>query len=440
MQALPNTDPLSWAYQANIHATWFNPPPPEPAPTSELPGWTTCEHGSLYFWPWHRMYLYWFERIIREMSGDATFALPYWDYSDPNQRVLPAPFRDPASPLFVAERDADVNNGIAPTGLDFIFDHCSGLAETVFDFASFSLEGTPHGAVHVWVAGPGGWMGAFDTAARDPIFWLHHSNIDRLWESWVALGNANSTDPTWLANDVTSFSGRPYDFFDEAGAQVATIRVVSEVLDLSALGYEYEALADLSGCPAFLTAPPGGEEAPAGTPAATPEGPVEFGSSPPDEEIAVGPAPTTVPVTLEQPEAAAATASAGGATVLTLEGVQGTGVPAVAVEVYINLPPGQEPDIRSPYYVGNLNLFGLLFPDAEHQDMAMPSMTQQFNIARNVAALEERGEWTGALEVTLVPHYTASTAPPEAAGATPEAAEPPPGPWVTVESVSLTTR
>ena len=438
MQALPNTDPLSWAYQANMHATWFSPPPPEPAPAGELPGWTTCEHFNLFFWPWHRMYLYWFERIIREMSGDATFALPYWDYSDPNQRVLPAPFRDPASPLFVAERDADVNNGIAPgAGLDFIFDHCAGLAETVFDFASSSLEGTPHGQVHVWVAGAGGLMAGFDTAARDPIFWLHHANIDRLWESWVALGNANSSDPTWLANAVNSDNGRPYDFFDEAGAQVATIRVVNEVLDLPTLGYQYEALADLSTCPAFLRVSPGGEEAVAATPFPTPEGPLELGDATPEGGIEIGPAPASVPVTLEQPEAAAGIALAGGTTVLTMGGIQGTGVPAVAVEVYINLPPGQEPDIRSPYYVGNLNLFGLLFPDAEHLDMAMPGMTQRFNIARNVAALEAAGEWTGDLEVTLVPHYTASSASPEAAGATPEAAQPPPGPWVTVESISV---
>jgi hypothetical protein len=428
---------LSWAYQANMHATWFTPPPPEPPPTSELPGWTTCEHGSLFFWPWHRMYLYWFERIIREMSGYADFALPYWDYSDPAQRVLPAPFIDPSSPLYVAERDADVNAGTAP-GANVpasIFDNCAGLSETIFDFASFGLEGTPHGQVHVWVAGvfgspPSfGWMGAFDTAARDPVFWLHHSNIDRLWESWLALGNANPTDPGWLNNDVNSGNGVTYDFFDEAGAQVTTVRVVNEVVDaVTQLGYEYEALADLSGCPAFMTAAPV-ESAP-GTPAATPDPTLEFGSTAPEGGIEIGSAPTSVPVPLDQPEVAAAIAGAGGTTVLNLEGVQGTGVPAVVVEVYINLPTGQEPDFRSPYYVGNLNLFGLLAPDQDQ--MAMQSMTQRFNIARNVAALEAAGEWTGDLEVTFVPYYTASPDLTEAAGG------PPPGPWVTVESIAVT--
>jgi plastocyanin len=448
MQALPNTDPLSWAYQGNIHATWLTPPAPEPPPTSELPGWSTCEHGNLYFWPWHRMYLYWFEQIIREMSGDATFALPYWDYFDPGQRVLPAPFRDPASPLYNDERNPGINSETPPgANIDSQFDHCVGLSADTFNFASrrpSGIEGRPHDAVHIWV---GGWMSAFETAARDPIFWLHHSNIDRLWESWVQLGHVSEPDPpdpAWATNDVHSITGQPYTFFDKTGTEVTTFRVVNEVLDLPTLGYEYEALATLAGCPEFLTAPLGGAEAAGATPAATPEEPRELGSATPEGGIEVGPEPVSVPVEVAQPEAAAEIAQAGGATVLTLEGVQGTGAAeAVAVEVYINLPPGQEPDFRSPYFVGNLSLFGLLDPDAEHPEMAMPLMTQQFNISRNVAALEQTGEWTGELRVTLVPYYLAATGVPEAAGATPEAgatpaaAAPPPGPWVTVESVSL---
>ena len=42
--------------------------------------------------------------------------------------------------------------------------------------------------------GVGGWMSAFATAAQDPIFWLHHANIDRLWEAWLALGDPD--DPS----------------------------------------------------------------------------------------------------------------------------------------------------------------------------------------------------------------------------------------------------
>jgi len=38
--------------------------------------------GLDFFFSWHRMYLYWFERIVRRMSGDDTWALPYWNWTD----------------------------------------------------------------------------------------------------------------------------------------------------------------------------------------------------------------------------------------------------------------------------------------------------------------------------------------------------------------------
>src|ERR1700742_2170225 len=84
MKALPSHDPLSWAYQAAIHGTTLPPP--------ALPAWDTCEHGTLEFLSWHRMYLYWFERIIRKKSGDPNFALPFWNYESASQRHLPPPF------------------------------------------------------------------------------------------------------------------------------------------------------------------------------------------------------------------------------------------------------------------------------------------------------------------------------------------------------------
>ena len=92
MKALPPSNPSSWSYQANIHGTQMAQP--------WSPLWQTCEHHTDFFWPWHRMYLYWFEQIVREQSGDPDFALPYWDYSDPTRQYLPFAFRDPQSPLY----------------------------------------------------------------------------------------------------------------------------------------------------------------------------------------------------------------------------------------------------------------------------------------------------------------------------------------------------
>ncbi len=455
-----STDPLefvrSWRYQGNMHMYWRGSP--EPTPPSPLPaGWDTCEHGfsttplNRFFWPWHRMYLYWFERIIRELSGDHTFALPYWDYSDPtrlDRRILPAPFLNPDSPLYIDARDSNVNLGNPPAANvpGSIFDYCSGMSLTDFTSTSDALESTPHGDIHVWVGGayeaplgadPTGWMYYPDRAARDPIFWLHHANVDRLWESWVELGNADPSDVAWTGNQATVDDGAPYDFFDELGNQVTTIRIVNEVVNLVDLGYQYDVLADLSGCQEFLTAP-GSNEASAGTPESTPAAPLELGSITPETSVEVGPEPAEISIAVEQPESAARLDPV----VLTLGGIQSEGVTAVVVEVYINLPPDQQPDFRSPYYVGNLYLFGMVPPagsEADHSSHSEPR-TQEFRIARNVQALDALGEWTGELRVTLVPYYTAAPAQNEAAGATPAAAVLPPGPWITVESFSISLR
>jgi len=111
MRALPASNPRSWAYQAAIHGTTVMP---------GLTAWNTCQHGNFFFFSWHRMYLYWFERIVRSMSGVPSWALPFWNYrptpADPvaAHRVLPLPFRNPANatnPLFTANRNATINNG-----------------------------------------------------------------------------------------------------------------------------------------------------------------------------------------------------------------------------------------------------------------------------------------------------------------------------------------
>ena len=44
-----------------------------------------------------------------------------------------------------------------------------------------TIEGFAHGSPHVWV---GGAMGDPDHSPTDPLFYLHHCNIDRLWAIW----------------------------------------------------------------------------------------------------------------------------------------------------------------------------------------------------------------------------------------------------------------
>ncbi|MDZ7692787.1 MAG: tyrosinase family protein [Balneolaceae bacterium] len=71
MKALPSTDPRNWNQQASIHLN-------------------DCAHANWFFLPWHRAYLYHFEEICRELTGNEEFALPYWNWTKDPQ--IPAVF------------------------------------------------------------------------------------------------------------------------------------------------------------------------------------------------------------------------------------------------------------------------------------------------------------------------------------------------------------
>lgn len=210
MKARPLNDPTSWRYQAAIHGT-FNTP--------VQTAWNTCQHNTTFFLSWHRMYLCFFERILRKASGNANFGLPYWNYSDaadPNARYLPSAFRTPANatnPLYDGTRSAALNNGTGQLSASAVSLASVIPGPTSFYPFSNNVQSTPHNVVHGSI---GGDMGSFQTAGLDPIFWLHHCNIDRLWNKWLAGGGGRSNPP---ASDTT-WQNTNFTFFDENGAQV----------------------------------------------------------------------------------------------------------------------------------------------------------------------------------------------------------------------------
>ena len=95
------------------------------------------------------------------------------------------------------------------------------------------LEGTPHNYIHGWINGD---MGNY-MSPLDPIFWLHHGNIDRLWTEWSTHHPGQMpNDPRWLNYDLNQFN-------DLTGNPVT--RKVSEMLTTQALGYRYDTQAAL---------------------------------------------------------------------------------------------------------------------------------------------------------------------------------------------------
>jgi tyrosinase len=186
MKALPASDPRSWNAQAEIH---FN----------------HCPHGNWFFLPWHRAYLLYFEQICRELTGNRGFALPYWNWTC-NRRIPDAFLGDGSNPLFQPNRSgvppAALGDAVVGTGvIDAILDEpnfllfASEASATLRPPVGYGpLEGTPHNQVHGFV---GGVMGGF-RSPRDPIFWMHHNMIERIWWEWnVVRGHANTNDPAW---------------------------------------------------------------------------------------------------------------------------------------------------------------------------------------------------------------------------------------------------
>jgi tyrosinase len=228
MKALPASNTSSWQYQMSIHLN-------------------SCIHHNWLWLPWHRVYLLYFERICRKVTGDATFALPYWNWN--THPAVPDPFWDTSSPLYDSNRcctqaDQADSSYIGTSVLSSI------LAETNFElFASSKptsmsppflhdgantqglLEATPHNNIHGFVGDTTCDMGTFQSPL-DPVFYTHHCMLDCMWTHWnVDLGNANTNDPDWSNYSIT-------DFFDENGNPVTVAVAITPLFPL--LSYQYE--------------------------------------------------------------------------------------------------------------------------------------------------------------------------------------------------------
>jgi tyrosinase len=413
----------SWRYQAAIHDYIEGQDPlAEPGDVLPSPGdqttfWAQCQHGSWFFLPWHRMYLLCFEQIIAaaivEAGGPPDWALPYWNYSDTsnkNATKLPPAFiadkmpDGTKNPLRVDDRDRGNDGGVVGTPGDVDITRC--LRETQFQASPHGgnrgfggpktpamhnggtigkLEATPHGSMHIAV---GGWMSQFNTAGLDPIFWLHHSNIDRLWSVWRVRDpkDLNPTDPQWL-------TGVTFKFHDVAGNVVS--HTASQVVDttVAPLFYRYE---DESDPLAAAFVPP---KVAAVKPQVIPEmvgataNPVTLTHQPSTASFAAG-APTGP---------AAAFGAQPPEIYLNLENITGEGRP-LSYSVYLNVPPGSDPQSHPELYAGELPMFGLPEASRSDRDHDGSGLHYNFDVTEIIRALEAKGDWNPKdIRVTFVP-------------------------------------
>lgn len=426
------SDPTSWRYLAAVHGTDI--------PRSRWPRgatWNECQHSSWFFLPWHRIYLFYFERVVRQtvvsLGGPRDWALPYWDYSDtqrPDVRRLPPAFRQQrmpsgdSNPLFISARERRMNEGSALPGsfvdisaalreLDFTGPIGGGIAGFGGPITGLShsggtvgsLENTPHGDVHVGVGGvrPPGFMSRFETAGRDPLFWLHHANIDRLWEVWLGLGGrrVNPTDSRWLNTRFRIGSG--------TSAVALTVR---EVLDTTRapLEYRYSNVSPPAPPPGDVEERRGPEAVAAEEEVPMPEDlfPEMVGAS--EERVSLTAAPTEVEVAIATPEGPARRGAAEEAEAqpqrvyLKIENVKGTDLVAPSYLVHVNLPPGADPAQHEDRLAGRISMFGVVEASEGIEEHSGSGLTFSFDITNVAQRLLEAGEWNPErLRVTFTP-------------------------------------
>jgi tyrosinase len=238
-------------------------------------------HSRPIFAPWHRLMLRTIEQLMQQALGDSTFGLPYWDWAADGQLphagqlgspiwdnacmgsaiTAPGPFTLAAFPIRLASNSAgmlaQVNRalqrnrgagvqGISNPSLPKKASTAAALNVIPFDSAPWDRNSTLfrnrvegwnppndlHNLVHVWVGGD--MLPA--SSPNDPVFYLNHCNVDRIWEAWM-VKNGRSYLPT----DTTAGAPQGQRLNDPLASPFGPSVTPAQVLDMTGV-YSYDAL------------------------------------------------------------------------------------------------------------------------------------------------------------------------------------------------------
>ncbi len=421
------TDSLGWTFQANMHGL--------PRNGGQHRDWGWCQHGNWWFLPWHRGYLLFFEDIVRKLSGDDHFRLPYWAWDEAGQNALPAPFRDP-NPLFEASRQqANLGRPLRPDSPSgsFQMDWANARRTPRFVGATVELsfggirqpktalpdkpastdahgvvESQAHDLIHDALSGI---MGSPRTAAADPIFWLHHANVDRLWNRWLDdRTHGNPPDADW--------ADQQFPYYDGTGARVVVS--VAQILARAQAVYRYDEEVRRPVTAVATTAPPKGDAVPPTVQKVASVQPMlALGSTPLTKRLGFAADARQRVMTALAPQAAPVADPP--AVILQVENITPPAETDVVYEVYV-ARAGDPADQR--HYIGPISFFGRRADDHGHAEAgghghAVPAakgFTQGFDVTELVERLRRaNGGTIPELDVTIVPRSTAGVSPDELA-------------------------
>jgi tyrosinase len=239
-------------------------------------------HSRPTFPPWHRLMLRTIEQLMQQALGDVTFGLPYWDWAADGQlsraaqlaapiwddtcmgraSSAPGPFTLAAFPIRLAStssgalgqvnralrRDRGVGvQGIPNPSLPVKASTAAALTVVPFDNAPWDrnatlfrnrLEGwNPpndlHNRVHIWVGGD--MLPA--TSPNDPVFYLNHCNVDRIWEAWMTRNGR-----AYLPTSTTAGAPAGQRLNDPMASPFGPSVTPAQVLNMTSV-YTYDSLA-----------------------------------------------------------------------------------------------------------------------------------------------------------------------------------------------------
>jgi tyrosinase len=460
MLALPPEDPRNWFRYAFTH--FFD-----------------CPHGNWWFYAWHRGYVGYFERIIRELSGDIDFAMPYWDWT--RQPEIPASmfsgaltptdvafapytrnlkvftdfikpalqrywatlspqqlqqlstrgytsldlawndvtgyvpaqktsiagnmafaitcgarYLSPDNPRLDASTRVAVSSNTITAGLkpQKYYDPSISLSFTSSRTAThlmqpdsatkFSiLEGQPHNLVHNCIGGVGaidygpyGNMTNF-LSPVDPIFFLHHANMDRLWHVWTQKQLAQKLPIAPEGADLEPFMTEPFLFYTQANGTPVGPSSAAAVFTTDAFDYDYASGSGSDYRPRTkLRRPPPPATATIDEDSAT----VALTQAMVERHLADTQGSTLIAeITFDRPEALAAPRS---------------------FDVLVNAPADVTRAAEdSPYYAGTLAFFGPGMPGMQMSH----TTTFTLPLPRTLPAFRQLQDGTATLDIRLVP-------------------------------------
>jgi tyrosinase len=386
LKQLPESNPKSWQALASIHGRF-------------------CPHSNWFFLPWHRAYLFHFEQVCREASGDPNFVLPYWDWTT-SPHSVPRPFWGANNPL-MNTRQIGPNHSADPSqvGPHVLYgrNNFGGILR-ITDFITFAglpvttqktkrtagaLEREPHNYIHNFI---GGDMPKAERAPLDPIFWLHHANVDRLWTEWERLNPGRTiNDPFWLNFTLEGF--------DSLRPQNQPALKISDTLSTYRLGYRYPSQPATPPSPQPLAAAPG-----AVRPELRAERTVDARATSREPLSFAITAPSALQNRVRQAATTPTTALGDTRTRLRLVlKVKLIGDTPPGVRVFLNSKiPGSKPLLSNTSYIGYFTFFG-----QEHEGHGPEGEVSgfAFDVTRAVRKLARAGLYRAKsdLQVSLVP-------------------------------------